>query len=204
MTKAIERVMDEISSYQIFNYLFPGIVFINLLEKTTSFRVAADDVVCQLFLYYLVGMILSRIGSIVIEPLYKGMCWVIFAKYNDFISASKKDDKIEIISMENNTYRTLVSTFFCLIVAKGLDQCAMFREFNSSGLSTCVYFVILTLIFSMSYAKQTAYVRKSVHKALNIDDKETVEHLKKVQKQKFKEKFLGKNNKNTVNDDSHN
>lgn len=195
MTKVVERVLDKVSSYQIFNYLFPGIIFVNILERTTSFRVASEDVVYQLFLCYLAGMILSRIGSVVIEPLYKGVCWVIYSDYGIFLSASDKDEKIDIMSMENNTYRTLVSVFVCLIVALCLDQWDVYREFNTTVWSTFVYFFILTLVFSMSYAKQSAYVRRRVHKTLNINDEDEVLKLKEKQKKKYKVLVKSKKNK---------
>lgn len=195
MSKVVEKVLDKISSYQIFNYLFPGIIYVNLLERTTSFRIASEDAVYQLFLCYLVGMILSRIGSVVIEPLYKGMCWVIYAAYGNYLSAVERNEKIDILSMENNTYRTLVSVFVCLMIAYGLDKWELFRDFNMSDWSTGVYFFILVLIFSKSYAKQTAYVRRRVHKALCIDDEEEVKKLKDVQKDMFKVSFKGKKSK---------
>ena len=69
----MEKLLDKLSSYQLFNYLFPGIIFINLIDLLTSIQILYDRVEFIIFLYYIAGMILSRIGSVVIEPLYKGL-----------------------------------------------------------------------------------------------------------------------------------
>ena len=112
----MEKLLEKLSSYQLFNYLFPGVLFINLIDSLTSIHFSFDRVEFTIFLYYISGMILSRIGSVVIEPLYKGFCWVVFAGYKDYVEASKQDSKIDILSMENNTYRTLIASFVALLL----------------------------------------------------------------------------------------
>lgn len=67
----MEKLLEKLSSYQLFNYLFPGIIFINLIDLLTSINVPQNRVEFMVFLYYIVGMVLSRIGSVVIEPFLK-------------------------------------------------------------------------------------------------------------------------------------
>lgn len=178
----MEKLLDKLSSYQLFNYLFPGIIFINLIDLLTSIQILYDRVEFIIFLYYIVGMILSRIGSVAIEPLYKGFCWVVFAGYKDYIEASKQDSKIDILSMENNTYRTLIATFVSLLVVYCLDLAKWFRDFNDSKYAVPVYVVLLIVLFSFSYRKQTSFVRRRVHHSVNKKDEDEIEDIKEKQK----------------------
>ena len=89
MEENIKNVIEKISSYNIFNNLFPGIVFCYFVEKFTQFVFVADNVAENIFVYYFVGMVISRIGSIVIEKVlmsiklktiksgkYAKFCWL--------------------------------------------------------------------------------------------------------------------------------
>ena len=178
----MEKLLDKLSSYQLFNYLFPGIIFINLTDLLTSIQIPYDRVEFIIFLYYMAGMILSRIGSVVIEPLYKGCCWIVFAGYKDYLEASKQDAKIDVLSMENNTYRTLIATFVSLLVVYCLDLAQWFRNFNDSKYAVPVYLTLLIVLFSFSYRKQTSFVRKRAHHCVNKKDEDEIKNIKEKQK----------------------
>jgi hypothetical protein len=62
--------MEKISSYNIFNNLFPAL-FVYLLERSTKVILSTDDIVKNIVLYYFAGLIIGRVGSIIIEPLLK-------------------------------------------------------------------------------------------------------------------------------------
>ena len=75
-----------------------------------------------LFLYYFIGLIISRIGSLILEPFLKLIKFVRFADYEDYVMASKSDPKIDLFSEQNNMYRTLCSLFIMLILFKIFDS----------------------------------------------------------------------------------
>ena len=87
----MSELLQKLSTYNIFNYLFPGVVFVILLKKYTDINLIVDDVVLGLFLYYFLGLVLSRIGSILIEPLLKYWGVIQFSDYSKFVQASKLD-----------------------------------------------------------------------------------------------------------------
>ena len=87
MAESINKLIDKLSSYQIFNYFFPGVLFINILDYFTIISIPRDRVEFLVFIYYFTCMVLSRIGSVVVEPIYKGFCWVVFAKYQHYLNA---------------------------------------------------------------------------------------------------------------------
>src|ERR1700676_3643489 len=110
----MNELLNKISSYNVFNYLLLGIVFSLLAGEIIHFPIAQKDILTAAFFYYFVGLVISRFGSLIIEPLLKAFCFVRFANYKDFVAASQKDPKLEILSEVNNTYRTLASLFTLL------------------------------------------------------------------------------------------
>jgi hypothetical protein len=157
------ELINRLSSYNLFNYLFPGAVFIVLLNEVTSYNLIQESLFAGALLYYFVGMVISRIGSLVVEPFLKLIHVVKFAEYSNFVAAQKTDEKLEVLSEANNTYRTLISTFLLLL-------CAMLFDFSESKCDWLnenklwVSLVVLLLLFVGAYRKQTAYITKRVEK----------------------------------------
>jgi len=153
----MKEFIDKISSYNLFNYLFPGILYVIILKEITSYNIVQDNLILGVFLYYFIGLVISRFGSLIIEPLLKKLKIVSFIDYSDFINASKNDNKIEIFSEINNMYRTLVSLFFVVFLSK-LYQ-VLVNNFIICNLFLPYLLVFLIfIIFLFSYRKQTKYI----------------------------------------------
>ena len=154
----MSELLQKLSTYNIFNYLFPGVVFVILLNRYTGINLAVDDVILGMFLYYFFGLVLSRIGSILIEPALRRTKIVEFSDYARFIRASKLDDKIELLSEVNNMQRTIIAM---LVVLLAISIC--------NGSVTCLLTIgllgIVTL-FVLSYRKQTSFITKRIDAAL--------------------------------------
>src|SRR5690349_3259436 len=114
----MKELLDKISSYNVFNYLFPGILFAVILDKFTQYSLIQDDLLRGAFVYYFVGLVISRVGSLVIEPFLKKISFLKFADYGAFVQAEKTDPKIETLSEVNNMYRTLVAMLVSLVTIK--------------------------------------------------------------------------------------
>lgn len=114
----MNELLNKISSYHLFNYLLPGCLFAVAGSKLTNRHLSQDNIALGLFLYYFYGLVISRIGSLLVEPLLKKLGFLKFADYRKFVSACKNDPKIEILSESNNMYRTICSL---LLVLMALD-----------------------------------------------------------------------------------
>lgn len=182
MIDAFSKVVDRLSSYQLFNYLLPGIIFNYGIEQITSFCFTPDDILYKLFIYYVSGMILSRIGSTIIEPIYKKFCIVVYAGYKDYLDAAEKDPKLDILVMENNTYRTLVSTFIVMLFLYLMDQIEWLHDKYDSFVAIVIYLLLLVGLMTLSFRKQTSFVRSRTHNNLGKKDSEQIESLKTEQK----------------------
>lgn len=154
----MSELLQKLSTYNIFNYLFPGVVFVILLNRYTGINLAVDDVILGMFLYYFFGLVLSRIGSILIEPALRRTKIVEFSDYARFIRASKLDDKIELLSEVNNMHRTIIAMLGVLLV---ISIC--------NGSATCrltAGFLGLVILFILSYRKQTSFITKRIDETL--------------------------------------
>ena len=157
----MDKILEKISSYNIFNYLFPGVVFCVVCDKYFSIPLIQETIVNGIFLYYFIGLVISRIGSVVIEPTMKKVGLLEFSEYSDFVQASKTDSKIEILSEANNMYRTILS----MIVILGLTVlCSEALKQWPEYTNHVKYILIgsLLVIFLFSYIKQTNYIAKRV------------------------------------------
>jgi hypothetical protein len=160
----MKDLLDKLSSYNIFNYLFPGIVFVVVLQKITSYSLLQKDIVIGVFVYYFVGLVISRIGSLCIEPILKKLTFLKFIEYSEFISASKVDQKIDLLSEVNNMYRTICSMFLMLLVIKSYENAESYYPLLKN-LAPILLALILFVIFLFSYRKQTNYITKRVKSA---------------------------------------
>jgi len=152
----MKELLDKISSYNIFNYLLPGVLFAAVADTVTSYRFQQ-----AVFVYYFLGLVISRIGSLIIEPLLKKVTFVTFAPYGDFVAASQEDPKLEVLSEANNMYRTLCSLFVAIALLKGYEFLAT-RLAVPASLSGFLLIGALLVLFLFAYRKQTEYITKRV------------------------------------------
>ena len=157
----MSELITKLSSYNLFNYLFPGVIYIVLLEYWTSVKIDQEDYFLNGFLAYFIGLVISRFGSLVIEPILRKFNFLDFTDYTDFVKAEKEDDKIHVLSEANNTYRTLLALFVVLISSKlFLILSEWLCLCNQDILSTVA--VALLFMFLFSYRKQTNYITKRI------------------------------------------
>lgn len=163
----MEKFIEKLSRYNILNNLIPGILFLCLLKMLGIYRISMSDWVVVVFVGYFAGMVLSRIGSIIIEPLFKKCNIVKYASYPEFLEAEKKDVKILELLADNNMYRTFVALFVVLLVLYICHIIPAADEFIHTQWAVLASLALLLLLYALAYRKQTAYISKRVKKANN-------------------------------------
>lgn len=152
--EGVKDVLDKISSYNLFNYLLPGTLFAFIAKQYVGYDLVQENVLIAVFLYYFVGMIISRLGSLIIQPFLKKIKFVKFAAYEKYIDASKKDAKLDVLSEQNNTYRTLLSMLILLIGLKAYLLIKI-KYAVTHDTTMLVLAIALILIFLFAFRKQT-------------------------------------------------
>lgn len=159
---SMEKILEKMSAYQFLNYLIPGLIFVYALEILGVYDIKDDNMFMMLFGGYFAGMVMSRIGSLIFEKILLKWKFIQFAPYGDFKKAELKDSKITTLSTENNTYRTLLATFFVLFITYVLWLIPCVAVFMHSKWMWLVVLALFFILFLFSYKKQTEYVKKSV------------------------------------------
>jgi len=157
----MNELLGKISSYHIFNHLLPGVLFVLILDRYTPYSLVQDNLIIAAFVYYFVGLVISRIGSLLIEPFFKKVSFLKFSNHISFLSASQKDPKMEVLLEISNMYRTLCSMFILLLLFLGYYLLELnFPELKEWHQYIAV--VLLLSIFLFSYKKQTEYITKRI------------------------------------------
>jgi len=154
-------IADKLDSYQILSNLLPGAFFVTMVKLFYGIDLTGWNVGEIIITYYFVGFIISRLGSLILEPFLKKVKWVEFAPYSDFLAAEKADNKVTILSETNNYIRSLLTAtvllpaFWLLLILKenNIWFATHWKE---------IFWVGAILLFSFSYRKQTSFVRKRV------------------------------------------
>ncbi|MFV0159201.1 hypothetical protein OBK24_12205 [Empedobacter falsenii] len=158
----MNEFFNKLSSYHLFNNLLPGILFVVLLNKFTEYQINYDNLLVSAFLFYFLGMTISRISSIIIEPFLKKIKFVRFKEYKLFVEAYKKDNKLEIFVETNNKFRVLFTMLILIILAKLFYSINL--DYLDLTLKTQEYILLISLavIYLFSYRKQTNYITKRI------------------------------------------
>jgi hypothetical protein len=157
----MNEFVQKISSYHILNYLVPGVLFVVLTESFTNYSLLQGNILADVFIYYIVGLIVSRFGSLVIEPVLKHTGFLNFASREDYLAASAKDPKIDILSEANNMYRSLLATILLIVIVQTYESAGqIFPVLNDWDIRFFVLISFALLLFS--YRKQVAYITSRV------------------------------------------
>lgn len=154
-------LIEKISSYNLFNYLLPGSVFVFLLDSTANISIVNRDLFIGFFVYYFLGMVISRVGSLLVEPFLKWIKFVRFSDYSEFVNAEQKDQKLSQLSEINNVYRTIVSMLLIFALALCVESLIENGIISTYAASWFVGTSLLVL-FLGAYRKQTKYLNKRI------------------------------------------
>ncbi len=153
----MDKIIDKISIYNLFNYLLPGVLFVVFAKRFLFIDLTQGDLILDVSVYYFVGLVISRFGSLVIETLLRKIRFLKLTKHKDFVNASKTDLKLEIFSLENNMYRTFIAMFVLLLITKLYFYIQTIYS-NLKNYDFYILISILLVMFLYSYRKQTAYI----------------------------------------------
>ena len=162
----MDKFLNKLSEYHFIQSLVPGMIFTYCSKSFYEVNFLTDKPVYDFIVILIVGLIISRIGSVIVEPLLRKVKILNFCKYTDYIEASQKDSIIRNLSETNNLYRVIIATFLVLLV----EKLYLFFSKKFIWLNDWTYLIIsflLIVLFIFSYRKQTNYIKQRVNKALD-------------------------------------
>ena len=164
----MEHFFNKLENYNILNYILPAIVFdIGCRYYINIKLIPTDNIFISIFIYYFLGLVISRIGSLIIKPLLWKLK-ILNRKYSsectDFYNAEEKDAKIKILFTDYNMYRNFIATFFLLLVSKFVYEIKNWLNITSTIIYT-ILFILLIVLFIMYYKKQLEYIHNRIENA---------------------------------------
>lgn len=161
----MEHFFNKLENYNILNYILPAVIFdVGCRYYINIELIHNDNIFISVFIYYFLGLVISRIGSLIIKPLL----WKLkilnkkdSSKCADFYKAEETDAKIKILFTDYNMYRNFISTFFLLLVGKFAYAVKIWLNINSTIICT-ILFILLIILFVISYKKQLGYIHSRI------------------------------------------
>ena len=156
----MNELLSKLSSYNIFNYLLPGAIF-SIIAERISLISYPSEIVAQLIWYYFAGMVISRIGSVFVEPALKFIRFVEYSDYASYLRACEKDQKLDVMVEVSNTYRTLATVFLMLLIGSAYQWLSAKVGIIEVWQERIAVALLLGL-FLLSFRKQVSFIRKRV------------------------------------------
>lgn len=155
----MEELLNKMSSYEIFNNLLPGVLSGAALNLYFGAEVFKYGTVFSLFIFYFFGVLVSRIGSLIIQPIMLKFKLIKFSDYDLYVKACREDKKISNLVEISNMYRSLLAADIAI-----LFLVVIFRPISGGTLLYSIFgFVLVGLILIKSYIKANSYVVKRVN-----------------------------------------
>jgi len=169
----MKNILEKLDSYQLLTNLLPGAFFGLTLRYLLGFDLPTNSMFEDLIIYYFMGLIINRVGSLIVVPLikkirFKKYRFIRNAPYPDYVKAMRKDSKIDTLSEANNCFRSLLTSVLLLPLVQLFiflhEEWMWFTE-NWRWISI---FLLIT-IFLFSYRKQTTFIRERVETVISKD-----------------------------------
>lgn len=157
----MKSFIDKLSSYNIFNYLLPGVVYLHSMQELFVINSKSGNPFSWSVMGYFIGLVISRIGSLIVEPILVQTFFVKKDSYEAFVEASKKENRIGLFSEIANSYRTLTS----LSLTSLASFLIFYPRINLHEKDKVLLIAITSLLgvlFAFSYRKQTNYIQKQI------------------------------------------
>lgn len=157
-----------LSSFPIYNFLvnlIPGTILAFSLKFCVGidlFTPIENSWSLPILLYFL-GMLNSRISSLIFEPIMQKTKLVKFLPHEEFITAELQDSsgKLTALSRMNNEYRSYFSLFFVVLFLKLIFLSPDAQKMATNNASWLIL-VLCIGIFFVSYKKQASYIRSRI------------------------------------------
>lgn len=175
----MEELLGKLTNYGLLNNLFPGVVFNFILCKMININILGElSLVEKIIVCYCIGMVISRIGSLIVKPIVDKLGIIRFSNYNDYVNAEEEDRDIKSLSEVNDMYRNMVSLFLILLFIS-LLRLIYNNEIIINPKSVLIHILTyiyqygsvgLVILFLLAYRKQTNFITKRIERVLRKNE----------------------------------
>ncbi len=156
----MKEFIGALNAYHVLNFIVPGTLFVIILANFSNIDLIKEASLTSVLLYYFIGMVLSRMSSLVLEPLFLRIKIIKKYNYTDYIKASHVDQNIVTLLGVNNMYRTLFTMSLLLALL------FVFEPYNIMHMrddkAVLALLTLLTFIFAFAWQKQHGLISRRV------------------------------------------
>lgn len=158
-------IIDKLSQYSFITNILPGAILCIILKYLVGYDLFfTNDWVLIGIIFYFVGMVNNRVGSVIIMPILRWTRFIKLKPYAEYISAEKKDEKITTLSLESTAFRSYISVCFLSLLSMLFKTLSDRSEFINNNTSL-ILLLLLFILFLFSYRKQIRFVRDRIDNA---------------------------------------
>ena len=152
-------MLGNISAYDFLTNFLPGLVLVSLCSRILGLPWVQGELVADIGIYFFVGVVVSRLSSLIVEPVLKLSRFVEFGEYTHFLMAEKRDSKIHTMLEVQNFFRALFTAQLCFWFVVAYEA-----FYNSNQIDRGPFFLILisTITMLLAYRKQAEYLKKRI------------------------------------------
>ena len=157
MKDVLSNFLSKLTRYDWITTLIPGLFFVCAMRFMTDVGLNEYAWHEQFAMVFFSGIICSRTGATIVEPLGKLFGWKYC--YDDYQDWSKAEPvKSEMLITNSNWHRSLAGMMVLIIAQMVLK--------NLVSLNVCKWIVVLGLLalFLDSYRRQVGFIRKRIEK----------------------------------------
>ncbi|WP_165056802.1 MULTISPECIES: hypothetical protein [unclassified Adlercreutzia] len=154
----MSEFFENLSAYDLINTLVPGIMVMAVCDGLGLSEFMADSPVIAFAACYVFGIVASRIGSVILEPLAIKYGKVSQYPYPAYVKACAKDEGLKRISMVANSYRSFLGS---IVLCAVLALVALFSEEHRRSVFAILTVGVFVLLLK-SWFKQERYVAQRV------------------------------------------
>lgn len=154
----MDEIIKKVSAYDLLNALIPGGALVYSMKLLGYLDIDEAGALYLVILAYVLGLVGSRIGSLILEPVGLKFGWI-NREYETFVKARKDDVELDRIATVANMYRTLAGSMIVLavlalgVLVPGAQRCLLYVGYGVS----CF------LLFLFGWIKQESYVSQRVN-----------------------------------------
>lgn len=150
--------LAKISVYEWFNHFFPGVLFGSYLVWSQNLRLDPVNITDGVMLFcsvYFVGLTISRLGSLIVQPIAKRIKLIKWS--TEYYEAEKNDPKLKALLKDFNLFRNIIATdLLCILVTACQNMTDQLK--GLAAFFTIAIEIIILVIFLASYRRQSKYI----------------------------------------------
>jgi MFS family permease len=155
------EIIEKITSYNIFTNLLPGAVFAYAADRYYQTDFISEDILVNVFIFYFLGVVIGRVGSLVVEPVMRATTLKRQNRYEDFLAAEKRDPKIQQLLEARNMYRSFIGLFLLLLLVAAYTYAEELVPWIRDWRGIIVG-VLFGGLFSIAFIKQDRFIQRRV------------------------------------------